>query len=154
MNYPGASTTSPFIAKEPYVVNIQNKFITIPLWGVPRRNDFSGNVPFVNPTTGEPDPGQMVGWDPVFARSFTPPLSGDYNLDGNQITNAGFPGRVAKQTINGIPTTMTRYNAGDGTSIGHPRSQLNAYAIPPRTHVRWELEVAFGNPDGRNDWTL
>ncbi|WP_292433597.1 fibronectin type III domain-containing protein, partial [Methylobacter sp.] len=40
------------------------------------------------------------------------------------------------------------------TSIGHPRSQLNAYAIPPRTHVRWELEVAFGNPDGRNDWTL
>ncbi|TAK64007.1 MAG: hypothetical protein EPO18_04960 [Methylobacter sp.] len=154
MSYPGASTTSPFIAKEPYVINIQGKSVTIPLWGVPRKNDFSGNVPFVNPTTGKADPGQMVAWDPVFARSFTPYLSGDYNLNGNQITNKGFPGRVDKQTINGIPTTMTRYNAGNGTSIGCPRTQLNAYAIPPRTHVRWQFEVAFGNPDGRNDWNL
>jgi hypothetical protein len=57
-------------------------------------------------------------------------------------------------TINGVPTTMIRYNAFDGLTEGHPRSQLVSYDIPPRTRVRWNFEVAFGNADGTNDWEL
>jgi hypothetical protein len=154
MDYPGASANSAFVAKEPYVINIQGTMVTIPLWGASRRNDFSGNAPFVNPETGKIDPAQIQAWDSVFATSFRPPLPGSYSLNGSQITNLGFPGRVDKQTINGSAVTMVRYNAGDGITEGKCRSQLNAYAVPPRTHVRWELEVAFGNPDGVNDWVL
>jgi chitodextrinase len=154
MNYPGASANSAFIAKEPYVVNIQGTMVTIPLWGSSRRYDFSGNAPFINLGTGKADPAQMQAWDPVFASSFTPYLSGDYNLNDNRITNAGFPGRVDKRSLNGSTVTMIRYNAGDGITVGKCRSTLNGYAVPPRTHARWDLEVAFGNPDGVNDWTL
>lgn len=154
VDYPGASASSAFVAMEPYVVNIQGKQATIPLWGASRGNDFSGNVPFINPKTGRADAQSMQAWDPVFAESFTPFLSGSYNLNGDQITNAGFPGRVDKRTINGAAATMVRYNAGDDVTEGTCRTKLNAYAVPPRTHVRWELEVAFGNADGVNDWAL
>jgi chitodextrinase len=154
VDYPGASANSAFVAKEPYLVNIRGTMIAIPLWGASRKNDFSGNAHFVNQETGRTDPAQIQAWDPVFATSFTPYLTGSYNLNDDKITNAGFPGRVDKRILNGSTVTMVRYNAGDGITGGKCRSQLNAYAIPPRTHVRWELEVAFGNPDGVNDWIL
>ncbi len=154
VSYIGASATNAFVATEPYIVNIQGKSVTVPLWGASRAYDFSGDVPFVNPTTGKSNPAQIQAWDPVFANSFNPPLSGSYNLNDNQITNSGFPGRAEQRIINNIPVTMLRYNAGDNITEGKCRSQLNGYAVPPRTHVRWELEVAFGNTDGTNDWTL
>jgi hypothetical protein len=49
---------------------------------------------------------------------------------------------------------MVRYNAGDGITAGKCRTQVNSYPIPPRTHVRWELEVAFGADDAENTWVL
>ncbi|MDD5277478.1 MAG: fibronectin type III domain-containing protein [Methylovulum sp.] len=154
INYPGASASTAFVAMEPYQVNIQGTLVTVPLWGSSRSHDFSGAMPFVNTATGKADLAQIQAWDPVFAASFTPPLSGSYNLNVSQVTNAGFPGRVDKQTVNNSPVTMVRYNAGDNITEGKCRSQLNAFAVPPRTHVRWELEVAFGNADGMNDWML
>ena len=154
ISYPGASATNAFVAREPYVVNIQGTMVTVSLWGSSRGNDFSGNMPFVNAATGHTDPAQIQAWNPVFAATFSPILSGDYNLNDDTITNTGFPGRVDKETINGTPVTMVRYNAGDGTTQGHPRSQLLSYPVPPRTHVRWDLNVAFGNADGINNWTL
>ena len=154
INYPGASATNAFVAMEPYVLNIQGTMVTVPLWGSSRVNDFGGNVPFVNAATGHTDPAQIQAWDPAFAATFSPNLTGSHNLNDDSITVAGFPGRVDKETINGTPVTMVRYNAGDGTTEGHPRSQLLSYPVPPRTHVRWDLKVAFGNADGINDWTL
>ncbi len=154
VNYLGASATQAFTAITPYNVNIQGTMVNIPLWGVSRSFDYSGNVPFINPSSGLSDPATMQAWAPLFPSTFSPILPGDYTLDNSLITNTGFPGRVDKQIINGIPVTMVRYNAGDNITIGHPRSVLNGWTVPPRTHVRWELEVAFGNTDGTNDWFL
>lgn len=157
VNYTGASATNPFVANEPYVVNIQGNMITVPLYGASRTHDFSGSTPFVNPVTGRANMNQMQAYDATFADSFTPKLSGDYNLNDDQITNAGFPGRIEKRTLDGGVTqkTMVRYKADVPITIGKCRSQLNAFAVPPRTHVRWELKVQFGDADGGfNDWTL
>lgn len=154
MNYPGARADRAFVATEPYVLNIMGSMTPSSLEGAPRTHDFSGGAPFVNPATGKADPWMIQAWDPAFAASFDPPLSGTHDLENPQITNAGFPGRVDKRVINGEAVTMVRYNAGDGITEGKDRSQLNSWAVPPRTHVRWELEVAFGNADGVNDWTL
>jgi chitodextrinase len=154
INYSGASSVNAFTATEPYVLNIMGTMTTIPLNGAPRTHDFSGNVPFINPKTGKADPYMLQAWNPTFAKSFNPPLSGTYDLENHLITNTGFPGRIEKKTINGQPTTMVRYNAGDGMTENRARSQLNSFAVPPRTRVRWDFEVTFGNPDGQNDWTL
>jgi len=154
VNYQGASATQAFTAITPYNVNIQGKMVNIPLWGGSRSYDYSGNVPFIDPSTGFSNPNTMQAWAPLFPNTFNPILPGDYTLGTSLITNSGFPGRVDKETINGIPVTMVRYNAGDNITVGHPRSVLNGWTVPPRTHVRWELEVAFGNADGTNDWFL
>jgi hypothetical protein len=152
IDYIGSSISNAFVATEPYTLNIRDSIYSSNLWGKSRGFDFSGNVPFVNPKTGKADAQTLQAWDPVFANSFSPYLSGSYNLNSARITNAGFPGRVEKKSINGVLTTMIRYNAFDGLTEGHPRTQLVSYDIPPRTHVRWDFEVAFGNADGINDW--
>ncbi len=154
INYPGARATLPFVAIEPYIINIQGVNDTINLYGSARTFDYSGNVPFINQGTGYSDPAMMQAWDTAFASSFLPPLSGDFNLPGYLITNAGFPGRIEKHLIGVAPTNMTRYNAGNGTTAGCPRSKILSYAVPPLTHVKWELELSFGNADGTNDWIL
>lgn len=146
VSYPGASTNSAFVAMEPYVLNIQGTQTTIQLWGAPRKYDLSGYAPFVNPTTGKPDPNTMQAWDPN--------LGASVQLGAGNITNSGIVGRIDKRTVNNTPVTMIRYNKGDGVTIGKCRSAFNGWAVPPRTHTRWELEVAFGNADGVNDWTL
>lgn len=143
INYPGASTTKAFVAKEPYVLNIQGTSTTISLGGASRSHDFSGTVPFVNPTTGKNDPFVFQAWS-----------SGLVDWYGSQIKNTGVPGRIDKRTLGGNAVTMVKYNAGDDIAYEKCRSKLGGFPVPPRTHVRWELEVAFGNADGSNDWTL
>jgi len=154
VNYLGASASNAFVAMQPYNINIQGTMVPNTMWGISPTFDYSGNVPFLNPSTGNSNVGNIQAWDPLFPQTFNPVLPGDYELDANLITNLGFPGRVDKQIINGIPMTMVRYNAGDNTTWGKARSMLNGWNVPPRTHVRWEIEVAFGNADGTNDWVL
>ncbi|MDO8412875.1 MAG: hypothetical protein Q7S51_03675 [Gallionellaceae bacterium] len=138
--YPGASLA--FTAIEPYTLNIQGTPTTYTLWGFPRSYDFSGKVDFVNSQTGKADPAQFL-----------------YNgtiVNGDQITNAGVAGRIEKRTNQaGEKVTMVRYLANDDITGGACRTQLSAYAIPPRTHVRWDLKVAFGGVDEtENNWNL
>ena len=154
VNYLGASASNAFVAMQPYNINIQGTMTPITMSGLSPTFDYSGNVPFLNPSTGTSNVADIQSWDPLFPQTFNPVLPGDYELDANLITNLGFPGRVDKQIINGNPVTMVRYNAGDNTTWGNARSMLNGWPIPPRTHVRWELEVQFGNADGTNDWIL
>jgi chitodextrinase len=154
VNYLGASASNAFVAVQPYNINIQGTMTRITMSGLSPTFDYSGNVPFINPSTGNSNVSNIQAWDPLFPQTFNPVLPGDYELDANLITNLGFPGRVDKQIINGIPMTMVRYNAGDNTTWGNARSMLNGWNVPPRTHVRWQLEVQFGNADGKNDWSL
>ena len=152
--YSGASPVKAFIASEPYILNIMGVKKTISLYGAPRLYDFSGDVPFVNPRTGKANPFMLQAWNSKFANSFVPPLSGAYDLENSQITDSGFPECIEKKTIQGKRTTMVRYNGGTGITEGRARSQLNSFPVPPRTRVRWDFEVIFGNPDGKNDWAL
>ena len=149
LSYLGASATRAFVVVDPYVINIQDIPTPIQLLSnTSYVNDFGGHIPFVNPQTGFADPAQMQAWDPIFAATFDPPLRGNYNLNSDNITNLGFPGRIEKQLFQGKPVTMVRYNAEDDITIYHPRSTLNSFPIPPRTHARWDIEVAFGQNDG------
>jgi hypothetical protein len=143
INYPGASTTKAFVAIEPYTVNIQNVSKTISLEGASRSHDFSGTVPFVNPATNKNDPYVFQAWS-----------SGLVNWHGSQIKDTGVPGRIDKAIFGSDPVTMIKYNAGDDIAIEKCRTKLGTFPVPPRTHVRWELEVAFGKADGVNDWVL
>lgn len=154
VNYLGASASNAFVAVQPYNINIQGTMVPITMSGLSPTFDYSGHVPFINPSTGKSNVSNIQAWDPLFPQTFNPVLPGDYELDANLITNLGFPGRVDKQIINGTPVTMVRYNPGDNTTWGNARSMLNGWIIPPRTHVRWEIEVQFGNADGKNDWVL
>lgn len=143
INYPGASTTKAFVASEPYTVNIQGSMRTLSLGGAARSHDFGGTAPFVNPQTNKNDPFVFQAWS-----------SGLVDWYGSKITNNGVPGRIGKTKFGNDDVTMIKYNAGDDIAYEKCRSKLGAYPIPPRTRVRWELEVAFGKADGANDWTL
>lgn len=142
VHYRGASSTRAFTAFEPYSINVMGIDTPVALYRAPRSHDFGGDIPFVNPVTGVADAGTIQAWDPL--------LNASRNLVGKDMSNAGFPGRVEKR--NGL--TMVRYNAGDGVTAGTCRTQLNSYPIPPRTQVRWELDVAFGADDIENQWIL
>jgi hypothetical protein len=143
LDYAGSSTTQAFIASEPYVLNIQGSLKTYSLGGVSRGHDFSGQVPFVSPVTNRPDSFGMQAW-----------YSGLTELYGNYITNDGIPGRIDKTTFGNDVVTRIAYNANDGITQGKCRSQILSFPVPPRTHARWDLNVAFGKPDGVSDWTL
>ena len=145
ISYPGASATKPFTAIEPYNVMVQGVLTKVDIGSQSRGFDFSGTAPFINPVTGVRDVITMQAWDRALGKSV---------VISTAITNAGIPQSVEKQSINGVPVTMTRYNAGDGMTSGKARSQTGTFAIPSRAHIRWELEVAFGNADGTNDWDL
>lgn len=141
-HYRGASSGSAFTALEPYEINVMGVRTTVNLYKASRTSDYGGTVPFVNPKTRKADPAQLQGWDPM--------LGASRNVNGNDINNDGLPGRVDKR----LSFTMVRYNRGDGITEGKCRTQLNSYAIPPRTRARWELTVAFGSNDGENNWIL
>jgi hypothetical protein len=145
MSYPGASTTQAFTATEPYVLNIQGTPTTVSLGGASRSHDFSGTIPFVNAVTKKNDPLNLQAW------SWSNGLIDWY---GSQITNSGVPGRIDKTTFGSDAVTLIKYNAGDNIAFEKCRSKLASFSVPPRTHVRWELEVAFGKADGTNDWVL
>lgn len=145
--YAGASISQAFTAIETYFLNIMGVSTSYSLWHALRSYDFSGDIPFINVQTGKADPAQFQYWDAASGVSV--------NLNSDQITNDGVPGRVEKRTSQvGDVLNMIRYNAGDGITAGKCRTHINGYAIPPRTHVRWELNVAFGADDAENNWTL
>jgi len=143
MIYPGTSATRAFIAADPYVLNIEGQPITAPLQGKARSYDFGGDIPFVNPATKAPDPNVLQAWDPT-TRLGT-------NLSGGLILNKGLTDRVTKMADGSL---MVRHVAGDGLLGGTGRSSLVSFAVPPRTHVRWEMVVAFGEASGANQWAL
>jgi hypothetical protein len=143
IDYPGASTTKAFVASEPFVLNIQDSNKIYSLKERSRSHDFSGPVPFVNPITNSPDSLGMQAWHSRLTE-----------LYGNNITNAGVPGRIDKTTFGNDVVTRIAYNVNDGITQGKCRSQILSFPVPPRTHVRWELNGAFGKPDGVSDWTL
>ena len=138
--YPGASATRAFTAVEPYIVNVMGTNTSVPLYGASRTYDFSGDVPFINLTTLVADPAQFQAWDAGLGVSRT--------INSNEMTNSGFSGRIEKW--NGM--TMIRYNAGDGITAGACRTQLNSYPIPPRSRVRFDMDVAFGASDAGSVW--
>ena len=74
------------------------------------------------------------------------------NLDYKTITNAGLEDHIYKQGDSLVIKTLY----GDGLVNSNPgasgKSFLISYPIPPRTHVRWEMDVAFG--DAENEWQL
>ena len=147
INYAGASATSPFTIINPYTINIQGVSTRITNFGgINHINDYSGVKPFVNASTGCCEPQGLQGWNHATGVA--------QDLGGGDITNAGLSGSVEKASFGTDTTTLTRYLTGDGLTGGYPRSKVYSYAIPPRTHVRWEFEVAFGNADGANDWDL
>ncbi|MDO8413539.1 MAG: hypothetical protein Q7S51_07110 [Gallionellaceae bacterium] len=139
-DYPGASLA--FVAMEPYRLFINGSYFTYEaLANTARANDFSGKVSFINPRTNKADPAQFI-----------------YNgtiLNADYITASGVAGRVEKK-INqaGENVTMVRYQANDATTAGACRTQVNSFAVPPRTHVRWDLKVAFGANETGNTWNL
>lgn len=139
--YPGTSASRAFIATEPYVINIQGTMKTVSLLGKPRSYEFGGDVPFVNPGSTVSDPNVLQGWDPK-AKAAT-------NLAGGQIANNGLSDRVTKS--NG--RLMVRHLQGDGLVGGTGRTSLVTYPVPPRTHVRWDMNVAFGD-NSENQWVL
>jgi hypothetical protein len=142
ISYPGASLSRPFTASDPYVVQIMGIHKPVSLAGQARTHDFSGDVPFVDATTGAPQPGTLQGFDQA--------TGGARTYFGNLIRGEGISGRIEKLGR----YTMIRYVANDGTTAGKCRTQLNSFPIPPRTRVRWELSVAFGGEDTENQWHL
>lgn len=153
MDYPGAHPERAFVAMEPYVLNIMGTLTPSDLGGAPRTHDFSGVAPFVNPQTRASDPWMLQAWDVELTRKARQ-AARSLDVEYMDITNDGIPGRVTKAGFDGEPATLLRYVAGDGITHEKGRSQLNSWAVPPRTHVRWDLEVAFGQADGKNDWHL
>ena len=137
MSYSGASTTVPFKATEPYILNIQGSNKTISLGGASRSHDLGGTAPFVNPTTAKNDPFVFQAYSKTqgLATGGNDPWIVDWY--GSQITNAGVIGRIEKTTWNNIPVTMVKYNAGDGITYEKCRTKIGAFVIPPRTHVKW-----------------
>jgi len=143
ITYPGTSATRAFVATDPYLVNIQGVMTPVNLLSKPRSYDFSGDLPFVNPSTSVSDPNVLQAWDPATKLGT--------NLAGGQILNKGLPERIYKVAGGGL---LVRHMAGDGLLGGTGRSSLVTYAVPPRTHVRWEMTVTFGSVDGENQWVL
>jgi hypothetical protein len=140
--YPGASTSRAFVATEPYLINIMGVMKTSNLRGKPRTFDFGGDIPFVNPATTGSDPNILQGWDPSI-NTFA-------NLSSTSINNTGLARSIEKRS----GQLMVRYVGGDGLTGSTPKSALVSYAVPPRTHVRFDIQVSFGGKDLENNWVL
>lgn len=144
ISYPGASAIRAFVAKAPYRINVMGTMKEINLLGTAaaRAYEFGGDVPFVNPISNLSDPAVLQAWDSA--------TNAPKNMTSTSITNSGF----VDHTVKNSGQLMVRYKAGDGIVAGAARSTLVSYPVPPRTHVRWELEVSFGSVDGENMWPL
>ncbi|MFH1986435.1 MAG: hypothetical protein ABIK25_02280 [Pseudomonadota bacterium] len=141
--YTGTSSSKAFVASAPYILNIMGVPTVYPLpLNKSRTFDFGGTQPFVNIKTGVSDPNVLQGWSSGSNKA--------ENLDSSRISDSGLQGSIEKRDN----LTMIRYQAGDGVVGGTCRTQLVSYPIPPRTHVRWEMVVAFGSTEPDNNWTL
>ncbi|UTY56743.1 hypothetical protein [Massilia sp. erpn] len=139
--YPGASATQAFVAHRPYKILAGGVMTEVNLLETATRSfDFSGNVPFVDPLTGASGPKLLQTSDPVTKKVV--------EFYGPNLLNQGAPGRLEK--ING--ELITRSAVGDGLVGTAVRSHVISYALPPRTHVRWEMELAFGRDNGIDNW--
>lgn len=147
--YPGASTSKAFTAINPYELNIGGVTKEGDLLGQSRSFDFGGDIPFVNPVTLASDPEVIQSWLTG---------AGATNLADKQITYTGLTDHIEKRAnvdpLSPATELMIRTIRGDGMNGLTARSFLVSYPVPPRTHVRWDLEVAFGRADGVNDWEL
>lgn len=126
---PAAIQIPPFKAMIPYHVQLADSQININWMTANTTFDFSGNVPFVNPTTGISDITTFNVWDSATSTAI--------NVRGFEITNNGFTGRIFKQ--NGY--TSIGYVAGDGIVAGKCRTQINTYEIASRK--KWRIEMVF-----------
>lgn len=138
--YDGASSSRPFVATLPYKILINGAETEGNLLGKPRSFDFGGDIPFLNVYTGAPDPYLLQAWDTT--------TDSHVDLDYKTIGQNGFPGHITKSGDKLVIKTLNT----DGMVGGTGRTFLVSYPVPPRTHVRWEMNVAFGDAD--NEWLL
>ena len=57
VNYLGASASKAFVAVQPYNIYIQGTMVPNTMWGISPTFDYSGNVPFIDPSTGNSNVG-------------------------------------------------------------------------------------------------
>jgi len=158
INYQYSSLTKPFISPSNFVVKIENNNLTVNNGGFERIYDFGGDTPFVNPANGKNNPAALQCFDTVLGTDSTayngqlePTIVDWYTTS---ITNAGVPGKIDKTTYNNEPVTRIGYVSGNGITYGTCRTKLAGPTLPPRTKMRLEIAIAFGKPDGTNDWEL
>jgi hypothetical protein len=163
-----------FTATLPYQLCINGKISTQPptFYYQPRTFDFGGAAPFINPKTGVNDPYLIQAWNPTSAKHE------NYYGSGHPyaIPAGGFPEHIEKRpdpiidpaNPNAPKETVLMIRTvkgdgvpkpGNGVTVGDPvRSQLVSYPIPPRTHARWDLSIAFGDggqsENGKNAWIV
>jgi hypothetical protein len=139
-NYSGASSSKPFIAIPGDQLFINGGFPPLNVLGKIRSYDFGGDIPFLNVYTGAPDPYILQGWNKE--------TGSVANLDYNTIKKEGLVGHIEKQG----DRLMVQTEQGDGMLGSSGKTFLISYPVPPRTHIRWEMDVAFG--DANKEWEL
>ena len=156
ITYTNSSATNAFIANDPFSVYKNGTLTSTSLGGVSRIHDLGGNAPLINPATGHSDASVVQCWNTTYGSvngNGEPNNIDWYDTELQSSTNwTHINNCIAKTTYGSDNVTMLKYNVGDGISYEKCRTKLGAFHIPPRCHIRWELEVAFGKVDGTNDW--
>ena len=129
-----------FVARPPYAPEIGGVGYPVDLAHQPRKFDFSGDVPFLNPATGVSDIATINVWNDVLGRAEV--------LNSNAIGRDGAGSRVFRRG----GYTAIGYTAWDGVVEGALRTQLNSYPIPARRRFVWDLSVRFSGLPFSENW--
>jgi len=120
-----ASGFSPFVAREPYIWEGKQ----VNLYGLPRHFDFSGDRPFVNPSTGQSDHGTLQADSRV--------------VPTGRIPETGLPPWIVRTTDSRYPAAgqavRVTLSPTDGLTSGSWRTQLASYQVLPNKVYRWVL---------------